>query len=91
MNKAELIAAIAQKEEVTKKDAEAVVKALADVIVAEVNTKDGKVSLPGIGTFKAQDRPARMVRNPRTKETFMSEACKVPKFTAVKAFKDAVK
>ena len=91
MNKAELIAALAAEANVSKKDADAVLKALSATIKAEVKKKDGKVMIPEIGSFKAQKRAARTVRNPRTGETMKSKACKVPKFTAVKAFKDAVK
>ena len=91
MNKAELISAIAAEAGVTKKDVDKVLKALTVAVIAEIQKKDGKIQLPEIGTFKVAERKARKVRNPRTGETMMSKACKVPKFTAAKAFKEAVK
>lgn len=90
MNKAELIAAIAAEAEVSKKDADKVLKALTAAIKAELQKKDGKVQIPEIGTFKVAERKAREVRNPRTGETMKAKACKVPKFTAAKALKEAV-
>lgn len=90
MNKAELIAAVAAEAGVSKKEADAVVKALTCVVKAELQKKEGKVQLPEIGTFKVAERAARTVRNPRTGETMESKACKVPKFTAAKALKEAV-
>jgi len=90
MNKAELIAAIAAKADVTKKDAEKVLKAFTGVVTEELQKADGKVQIPEIGSFKVSKRAAREVRNPRTNETIMSKECTVPKFTAAKALKDAV-
>ena len=89
MNKSELIAAIAKDTGVTKKDIEAVIKSLTTTIHTELRN-GGKVQLPELGSFKASERAARTVRNPRTGESMESPACKVAKFTAAKAFKDAV-
>ena len=89
MNKAELVAAVAEKAEISKKDAEAAVKAFTDVVAEELK-KGEKVQLVGFGTFEVSERAARTVRNPRTGESMESPACKVAKFTAAKAFKDAV-
>ena len=91
MNKKELLAAVAAEANVSQNVAGAVIKALSATIVAEVKKEDGKVVIPEIGFFKAQERSARTVRNPRTGETIESKACRVPKFTAAKAFKEAVK
>ena len=89
MNKSELVTAIAENTGVTKKDIEAVLKGLTTVIHAELNN-GGKVQIPDLGSFKISERAARTVRNPRTGESMESPACKVAKFTAAKAFKDAV-
>lgn len=89
MNKTELIAAIAKDTGVTKKDIEAVIKSLTTAIHTELR-EGGKVQLPELGSFKVTERAARTVRNPRTGESMESPACKVAKFTAAKAFKDAV-
>ena len=91
MNKKELLAAVAAEANVSQNVAGAVIKALSATIVAEVKKEGGKVVIPEIGFFKAQERGARTVRNPRTGETIESKACRVPKFTAAKAFKEAVK
>ena len=89
MNKTELIAAIAEKAELSKKDAE---KALAAFIesVEGALAKDDKVQLVGFGTFEVKERAAREGRNPRTGETIKIAACKHPTFTAGKALKAAV-
>ena len=89
MNKAELVAAIANETGVTKKDIEKVLKALTTTIQSEL-AKGEKVQIPELGSFKVNERNARTVRNPRTGETMESPACKVAKFTAAKALKDAV-
>ena len=89
MNKVQLVAAVAEKAELSKKDAEKAVAAVLDTIVAAVAKKD-KVQLVGFGTFDIRERAARTGRNPRTKETIKIAASKQPVFKAGKAFKDAV-
>ena len=90
MNKTELAAAIAEKAGISKKDAEAAVKAFIDVVSAEL--KDGgKVQLVGFGTFEVSERAARQGRNPQTGETIEISASRTPKFKAGKALKDLVK
>lgn len=89
MNKTELIAAIAERTNLSKKDAEAALKAFTETVAAEL-VKGGKVQLVGFGTFEVSERPAREGRNPRTGETMKIEAAKAPKFKAGKALKDAV-
>ena len=89
MNKSELVAAIAKDTGVTKKDIEAVLKGLTSAIHTELQN-GGKVQIPELGSFKVSERAARTVRNPRTGESMKSPACKVAKFTAAKAFKEAV-
>ena len=90
MNKAELIAAAAEKAELSKKDTEAAVNAVVDVITAALKKGD-KVQLVGFGSFETRKRAARVGRNPRTKETIKIPASSVPTFKAGKALKDAVK
>lgn len=89
MNKKELVAAVAEKSEVSKKDAEKVVEAFAAVIGDEL-AKGEKVQLVGFGTFEVVQREARVGRNPRNGETMEIAACKNPKFKAGKALKDKV-
>lgn len=89
MNKTELIAAMAEKAELSKKDAEKALKAFTDV-VTEALVKDDKIQLVGFGTFEVSTRPAREGRNPQTGETMMIAASKAPKFKAGKALKDMV-
>ncbi len=89
MNKTELIAAVAEKAEISKKDAEKVVKAFTDVVAEEL-VKGGKVQVVGFGTFEISERPAREGRNPKTGETMTIAASKSPKFKAGKALKDMV-
>jgi len=89
MNKTELVAAIAEQAGISRKDAEAAVKAFTDVVAAELKN-GGKVQLVGFGTFEVSERAARMGRNPRTRETMPIEASKAPKFKAGKALKDMV-
>ncbi len=89
MNKAELIAAVAEKSGLSKKDSEAAVTAALDVITAAL--KDGdKVQLVGFGSFEVKSRAARTGRNPKTKEAIEIPASKVPVFKAGKALKDIV-
>lgn len=89
MNKTELIAAIAEQAEISKKDAEKALKAFVDVVTEQL--KEGeKVQLVGFGTFEVSERAAREGRNPQTGKTMKISACKAPKFKAGKALKDAV-
>ena len=89
MNKAELVAAIAEKTELSKKDSEKVLKAFVDVVTEEL-TKGEKIQLVGFGTFEVAERTAREGRNPQTGETMSIPASKAPNFKACKALKDAV-
>ena len=89
MNKTELIAAIAEKTELSKKDAEKAVKAFTDVVVEELK-KGEKIQLVGFGTFEVSERAARTGRNPQTGAEMNIPASKAPKFKAGKALKDAV-
>ena len=89
MNKAELVAAIADKTELSKKDAEAALKAFTDVVAEELK-KGEKIQLVGFGTFEVAERAARKGINPKTKEEIDIEASKAPKFKPGKALKDEV-
>ena len=89
MNKAELVAAVAEKAEISKKDAEAAVKAFTDVVAEELK-KGEKIQLVGFGTFEVSKRPAREGINPATKEKITIAAANVPKFKAGKALKDSL-
>ena len=90
MNKTELIAAVADKIGITKKDADAAVNAVLDSIVGAVAGGD-KVQLVGFGTFEVRERSARQGRNPRTKEPIQIPASKLPVFKVGKSFKDSIK
>ena len=89
MNRTELVAAMAEKTQLSKKDAEAALKAFVDV-VSEAMKKGEKVQLVGFGTFEVSERAAREGRNPQTGETMTISASKSPKFKAGKALKDLV-
>ena len=89
MNKTELVAAMAEQTNLSKKDAEAALKAFIDVVSEELK-KGEKVQLVGFGTFEVAERAAREGRNPQTGETMKIEASKNPKFKAGKALKDMV-
>ena len=89
MNKAELITSMAEKSQLTKKDAESALKAFIDSVQEALENGD-KVQLIGFGTFETRERAAREGRNPRTKETITIPASTVPVFKAVKEFKDRV-
>ena len=89
MNKAELITAVAENADMTKKDAEKVIKAFIDV-VTETLVKGDKVQLVGFGSFEVRKRAARKGRNPQTKEEIKIPASKAPVFKAGKALKDLV-
>ena len=89
MNNTELVAAVAEQADISKKDAEKALKAFVDVVTEEMK-KGEKVQLVGFGTFEVSERAAREGRNPQTGKTMKIEACKAPKFKAGKALKDAV-
>ena len=89
MNKAELVAAIAEKTELSKKDSEKALKAFIDVVTEEL-IKGEKVSLIGFGTFEVSERAERTGRNPQTGKEMTIPASKAPKFKAGKALKDLV-
>lgn len=90
MNKTELIAAVAEKENLSKKDAEKAVSAVLGSIEDALKAGE-KVQLIGFGTFEVRVRAAKQGRNPRTGETMMFAEAKVPSFKAGKALKDALK
>ncbi|MGI6492631.1 MAG: HU family DNA-binding protein [Pelotomaculum sp.] len=89
MNKAKLISSVAEKTELTKKDAEKAVSAVLDSIVEALSRND-RVQLVGFGTFEIRERAARKGRNPQTGEEINIAAAKVPVFKAGKALRDAV-
>ena len=89
MNKTELINAVAEKAELSKKDAEAAVTAMIDAITGAL-VEGEKVQLVGFGAFEVKARAERVGRNPPTKETITIPASKTPVFKAGKALKDAV-
>ena len=89
MNKTELIAAVAEKTGMTKKDAERVINATLETLTASLVAGD-KVQISGFGIFEVKAREARVGRNPRTKETIQIPATRLPAFKASKALKDAV-
>ena len=89
MNRTELIAAMAEKTQLSKKDADLALKAFIDVVSEEMQ-KGEKVQLVGFGTFEVSERAAREGRNPQTGETMTIAASKSPKFKAGKALKDLV-
>ena len=89
MNKSELIAAIAAKTGETKKNAEASINAMIDVI-AETLASGDKIQLVGFGSFEVRQRAARKGRNPQTGKEMKIDAKKAPVFKAGKALKDAV-
>ena len=87
MNKTELVAAMADQADLSRKDAEAALKAFTDIVSEELKN-DGKVQLVGFGTFEVSKRSAREGRNPQTGEVMPIAASKAPKFKAGKALKD---
>ena len=89
MNKTELVAAMAEKAELSKKDSEKALKAFIDVVSEELQ-KGEKIQLVGFGTFEVAERPARTGINPQTKKPIEISASKAPRFKAGKALKDAV-
>ena len=90
MNKTELVAAMAEKTGVSKKDTEAVLNAFIETVQEAVKADD-KVQLVGFGTFETRERAAREGINPLTKEKIQIAASKVPAFKVGKAFKDMLK
>ena len=89
MNKTELVAAIADKTELSIKDSEQSLKAFIDVVGEDLK-KGEKIQLVGFGTFEVSERAAREGRNPATGESMVIKASKAPKFKAGKALKDLV-
>ncbi len=88
MNKTELVAAVAEKAEISKKDADSAVNAVIESIIEAVASKD-KVQIVGFGTFEARERKEKIGKDPRTGEEIKIAASVVPAFKAGKAFKDA--
>ena len=89
MNKTELVAAIAEKSELSKKDSEKALKAFIDTVTEELK-KGEKIQLVGFGTFEVRDRKEKESKNPRTGEKIIVPAKKAPAFKPGKALKDAV-
>ncbi|MBP3807174.1 MAG: HU family DNA-binding protein [Eubacterium sp.] len=89
MNKTELVAAIAEKTDLSKADSERALKAFIETVEGALKKGD-KVQLVGFGTFEVKKQAARTGHNPRTGEKLKIKASKAPKFKAGKAFKDAV-
>ena len=89
MNKAELIAAVAEKTALSKKDSEKAVNATLDAITEALVAGD-KVQLVGFGAFDVKERGVRIGRNPKTKEEIEIPASRVPQFKAGKVLKEAV-
>ena len=89
MNKTELVDAIAKQSKLTKKDAEAALKAFTDTVTKALKKGD-KVQLVGFGTFEVSERAARKGKNPQTGEAIKIPASKSPKFKAGKALKETV-
>ena len=89
MNKAQLVAAMAENAGMTKKDAEKALAAFEEVVTTSLQ-KGEKIQLVGFGTFEVVNRPARTGINPQTKESITIEASNTPKFKPGRALKDAV-
>ncbi len=89
MNKSELVDKIAEKANVTKKEADAILTATIDSIMEAVSNGE-KITLVGFGTFEARQRQEREGRNPKTGEAMVIPASTVPAFSAGKLFKDSV-
>jgi DNA-binding protein HU-beta len=89
MNKSELVDAISQKTNVSKKEADAILTAMIEEIVAAV-ASGSKVTFIGFGSFEPRERQAREGRNPKTGETMTIPATRVPGFSVGKSFKDKV-
>ena len=89
MNKSELIAQVAEKTGLSKKDTESIINAAVDTIATTMAQGD-KVQLSGFGIFEVKDRQARVGRNPKTKEAIEIPASRQPVFKPSKALKDIV-
>ena len=89
MNKADLVTAMAEKAGISKKDAEASLKAFTDIVAEELK-KGEKIQLVGFGTFEVSERAARTGRNPQSGAEMVIPASKAPKFKAGKALKDSL-
>ena len=89
MKKNELIAAIAAKEEISKKEADRALNIVLDAITDALIAGE-KVSITGFGTFEVREHPAKQCKNPRTGELMTTKPCKAPAFKAGKTLKDAV-
>ena len=89
MNKTELITAIAESADISKKDSEKALKAFVDVVTEELK-KGEKIQLVGFGTFEVSERAERTGRNPQSGKEMVIPASKAPKFKAGKALKDMV-
>ncbi len=89
MNKTELIAAMADKADLSKKDTEAALKAFVEVVTEELK-KGEKIQLVGFGTFEVSERAERIGRNPQSGEEMVIPASKAPKFKAGKSLKDFI-
>lgn len=89
MNKTELVAAVAEQADITKKDADKAITAFTEVVAKELRN-GGKIQLVGFGTFEVSERTEREGRNPQTGETMKIAASKAPKFKPGKALKDEV-
>jgi nucleoid DNA-binding protein len=90
VNKDALVSAIAAKTDMSKKDVETMVDTMTEEITKSLKSGD-KVTLTGFGTFRVSNRAAREGINPQTKAKIQIPAMTVPKFTAGKALKEAVK
>lgn len=90
MNKTEMITAMAEKAEISKKDAEKALTAFTNIVADKLVDGD-KVAITGFGTFEVVERAERQGRNPATNEPMLIKASKSPKFKAGKALKDAMK
>ena len=90
MNKTELIAAVAEKAAISKKDADKAVAAFVDSVIDALKAGD-KVQLVGFGTFEVRERAERVCRNPQTKEEITVPASKVPAFKAGQGLKNLIK
>jgi len=89
MNKAELVAAMAERAEISKKDAEAALAAFTNVVAEELK-KGENIQLVGFGTFEVSERAERTGRNPQSGAEMVIPASKAPKFKAGKALKDMI-
>ena len=89
MTKAELVTMVAEKADITKKEAEKAISAVVDSIT-ETLAKGEKIQLVGFGTFEVRDRKAKQVINPQTKKMMTAPASKAPAFKAGQALKNAV-